>query len=101
MHSLFIVPAEHKGPFDEFANSLGNGGPALVLALSSTGQEPATHGWCGVSLSAEKEAEVQALIDAYPEMQVDWTRYDLSTNSNHPHTQLTARGLKLIQRNIF
>ena len=44
-HSLFIVPAAHRIPFDEFAIELGNDGPALVMALSANGQEPATHGW--------------------------------------------------------
>lgn len=83
-HSLFIVPAEHKAWFDAQADALGNGGPALVLALSPTGQAPATHGWCGVTLSAAKEAQVQVLLDAYPEMQVDWTRYDLAAQPEWP-----------------
>lgn len=83
-HSLFIVPAAHKAWFDAQANALGNDGPALVMALSPTGQAPATHGWCGVSLSAAKEAQVQVLLDAYPEMQVDWTRYDLAAQPQWP-----------------
>ena len=97
MHSLFIVPATHREPFNEFANALGNDGPALVLALSANGQAPATHGWCGVSLSAEKEAEVQALIDAHPEMQVAWTRYALGTDPGGPDQRAAELGLQRIQ----
>jgi len=96
-HSLFIVPAQHKTWFDDQANALGNDGPALVLALSENGQEPATHGWCAVSLSAEKEAEVQALLDAYPEMGVDWTRYDLGTDPGWPDQRAAELGLQRIQ----
>lgn len=96
-HSLFIVPVEHELPFNQFAYALGNDGPALVLALSPTGQAPATHGWCGVTLSAEKEAQVQALIDAHPEMQVDWTRYDLGTNPGWPDQRAAELGLQRIQ----
>ena len=96
-HSLFIVPATSAGPFNEFAYQLGNDGPALVMALSPTGQAPATHGWCGVSLSAEKEAEVQALIDAHPELQVDWTRYDLGANPGWPDQRAAQLGLQRIQ----
>jgi hypothetical protein len=96
-HSLFIVAAEHKAWFDQQAEALGNGGPALVLALSSSGQAPATHGWCAVSLSAEKEAEVQALFNAHPEMDVDWTRYDLSTDPGWPNQRAAELGLQRIQ----
>lgn len=96
-HSLFIVPAANKAWFDAEANALGNDGPALVLSLSPNGQAPATHGWCGVSLSAAKEAEVQALIDAHPEMQVDWTRYDLSKNPSWPDQRAAQLGLQRIQ----
>ena len=99
-HSLFIVPAQHKAWFDDQANALGNDGPALVLALSENGQEPATHGWCGVSLSADKEAEVQALIDAHPELQVDWTRYDLGTNPGWPTQRATQLGLQRIKNTL-
>ena len=97
MHSLFIVPAQHKAWFDAQAEALGNDGPALVLALSPTGQAPATHGWCGVTLSAAKESEVQALIDAHPEMQVDWTRYDLAANPGWPDQRAAELGLQRIQ----
>lgn len=96
-HSLFIVPVDQEIPFNGFANSLGNAGPALVLALSPNGQAPATHGWCGVTLSAAKEAEVQALLDAHPEMQVDWTRYDLGTNPGWPDQRAAQLGLQRIQ----
>ena len=96
-HSLFIVPVEHEPTFNQFAYALGNDGPALVLALSPTGQAPATHGWCGVTLSAAKEAEVQALLDAYPEMDVDWTRYDLSTDPGWPDQRAAELGLQRIQ----
>lgn len=96
-HSLFIVPVAHELPFNQFAYALGNDGPALVLALSPTGQAPATHGWCGVTLSAAKEAEVQALIDAHPEMQVDWTRYDLAAQPQWPDQRAAELGLQRIQ----
>jgi hypothetical protein len=95
-HSLFIVPAQHAGWFDDQADALGNNGPALVLALSANGQEPATHGWCAVTLSAEKEAEVQALIDANPDKQVDWTRYDLGANPGWPDQRAAQLGLERI-----
>lgn len=97
MHSLFIAPAEHKIWFDAQADALGNDGPALVLALSASGQEPATHGWCAVTLSAAKEAEVQALLNAYPEMDVDWTRYDLGTDPGWPDQRAAELGLQRIQ----
>jgi hypothetical protein len=96
-HSLFIVQADQEIPFNAFANSLGNDGPALVLALSPNGQAPATHGWCGVTLSAAKEAQVQALIDAHPEMDVDWTRYDLGTDPGWPDQRAAQLGLQRIQ----
>ena len=96
-HSLFIVPGQNKTWFDEQANALGNDGPALVLALSPTGQEPATHGWCGVTLSAAKEAEVQALLAANPERAVDWTRYDLGTDPGWPDQRAAELGLQRIQ----
>jgi hypothetical protein len=97
MHSLFIVQKSVKDWFNQQADAMGNDGPALVLALSPTGQAPATHGWCGVTLSAAKEAEVQALIDAHPEMDVDWTRYDLGTNPGWPDQRAGELGLQRIQ----
>jgi len=95
-HSLFIVPAANKAWFDAQAESLGNDGPALVLALSPNGQAPATHGWCGVSLSAAKEAQVQALIDANPSMNIIWRKYDLGAQPNYPDTVLAELGLQRI-----
>jgi len=99
-HSLFIVPAANKAWFDAQAEALGNDGPALVLALSANGQAPATHGWCAVSLSAEKEAEVQALLNAHPEMDVDWTRYDLSTDPGWPDQRAAQLGLQRIKNTL-
>ena len=95
-HSLFIVPAEHKAWFDDQANALGNDGPALVMALSPNGQAPSTHGWCGVSLSLEKETQVQALIDANPSMSVVWRKYDIGAQPNYPDVVLQELGLKRI-----
>jgi hypothetical protein len=96
-HSLFIAPLASKAWFDAQAEALGNDGPALVLALSPDGHQPATHGWCGVTLSAAKEAQVQALLEAYPEMQVDWTRYDLGTDPGWPDQRAAELGLQRIQ----
>lgn len=104
MHSLFIVSENVVDWFNQQSKNLGNGGDAITqLSLSETGLEPATHGWCAVALNDEQEAAVTELINTNPveAAGVNWTRYDLSTNSNHPHTQLTARGLKLIQRNMI
>jgi hypothetical protein len=50
-----------------------------------------------VSLSAAKEAEVQSLIDAHPEMQVDWTRYDLGVDPGWPDQRAAELGLQRIQ----
>jgi len=97
MHSLFIAPASSKAWFDQQAEALGNGGPALVLALSANGKEPATYGWCGVQLDAAQEAEVQAIIAANPDMQVDWTRYDMGQNPNHPDQRAAQLNLQRIQ----
>lgn len=97
MHSLFIVPAASAAAFNALANQLGNDGPALVMVLSPTGQAPATHGWCGVSLSAEKEVQVQALIEANPGLGVDWTRYDLGANPGWPDQRAAQLGLQCIQ----
>lgn len=97
MHSLFIAPATSKVWFDAQAEALGNGGPALVLALSASGQEPATHGWCGVQLSAEREAAVAELLKANPDKQVIWRTYDLSTQPDYPDSALAELGLKRIR----
>jgi len=99
-HSLFIVPAEHKAWFDDQANALGNDGPALVMALSPNGQAPATHGWCAVQLSPEKEQEVANLLAANPDKapSIDWTKYDLATQPGFPQQRLVQRGLKVIQK---
>ena len=97
MHSLFIVSKASAIAFNEFALQLGNDGPALVMALSPTGQAPATHGWCGVALSPEKEAQAQALIDANPGLGVDWTRYDLGANPGWPDQRASQLGLQRIK----
>ena len=96
-HSLFIVHKDDAAWFEARARELGNDGPALVMALSATGQAPATHGWCGVTLSAAKEAQVQALLDANPSRQVDWTRYDLGTQPQWPAQGAAELGLHRIQ----
>jgi len=101
MHSLFIIAAEVKDWFNQQAESLGNNGVAVAaLTLSASGNEPGTHGWCAVQLSAEKEQAVQALLDANPEKAalIDWTKYDLATNPTYPQMQLVARGLKVISK---
>lgn len=97
MHSLFIIAGDPSW-FNQQAEALGNNGVAVgALTLSATGNEPGTHGWCAVTLSAAKEAEVQALLDAYPEMQVDWTRYDLGTDPGWPDQRAAQLGLQRIQ----
>jgi len=95
-HFLFIVHKDAAGWFEARARELGNDGPALVMALSATGQAPATHGWCGVALSVAKEAQVQALLDANPERQVDWTRYNLGTQPQWPDQRAAELGLQRI-----
>ncbi|MBM4223658.1 MAG: hypothetical protein FJ167_02465 [Gammaproteobacteria bacterium] len=97
MHSLFIAPASSKEWFDQQAEALGNDGPALVLALSATSNSPATYGWCGVQLDAAQEAEVQAIIAANPGKQVDWTRYDMGQNPDHPDQRAAQLNLHRIQ----
>lgn len=101
MHSLFIVPAKHKVWFDGQADALGNGGPALVLALSANGQKPAECGWCGVALSVTKEAQVQILLDANPDKQVVWRKYDLDAQPNYPDLVLQELGLQRIVASII
>jgi len=98
MHSLFIVPGASAAWFNTQAEALGNGGPALVMALSANGQAPATHGWCGVTLSPEKRAAVAALMAANPDKDVDWTEYDLNTPNDWPGQRAAQLGLKRLQR---
>lgn len=101
MHSLFIIAAEVKDWFNQQAEALGNNGVAVSeLALSSTGNEPGTRGWCAVKLSAATEQAVTNLLNANPDKaaQIWWTQYDLSANPTHPQTQLVARGLKVISK---
>ena len=101
MHSLFIVPAANKAWFDGQANALGNDGPALVLALSVKGKAPAQWGWCGVTLSLEKEALVQVLIDANLDKNIIWRKYDLGTQPNYPDLVLQELGLKRIVTSVI
>ena len=97
MHSLFIIAADVRDWFNQQAEALGNNGVAVsALTLSATGNEPATHGWCGVSLSLEKETQVQALIDANPSMSVVWRKYDIGAQPNYPDVVLQELGLKRI-----
>ncbi len=101
MHSLFIVAAEVKDWFNQQAEALGNNGVAVVaLTLSATGNDPGTHGWCAVKLSAATEQAVTNLLNANPDKaaQIWWTQYDLSANPTHPQAQLVARGLKAISK---
>lgn len=101
MHSLFIIADGVRVWFNQRAESLGNNGVAVnVLTLSASGNEPATHGWCAVKLSAATEQAVTDLLAANPDKaaQIWWTKYDLSENPNHPQTQLVARGLKVISK---
>jgi hypothetical protein len=101
MHSLFIITAGVKDWFNQQAEALGNNGVAVAsLALSASGNEPGTHGWCAVKLSAATEQAVTDLLNANPDKaaQIWWTQYDLSANPTHPQTQLVARGLKVISK---
>lgn len=101
MHSLFIITAGVKDWFNQQAEALGNNGVAVAsLALSASGNEPGTHGWCAVQLSLEKEQSVQALLDANPDKatSIDWTKYDLATQPDFPQQRLAVRGLKVIQK---
>jgi hypothetical protein len=101
MHSLFIISAEVKDWFNARAQELGNNGIAVAsLALSASGNEPGTHGWCGVALIAEKEAQVKALIDANPGLGVDWTRYDLGTDPGWPDQRAAQLGLQRIKNTL-
>jgi len=101
MHSLFIIAEVVKDWFNQQAEALGNNGVAIgALTLSATGNEPGTHGWCAVKLSAATEQAVTDLLAANPDKaaQIWWTKYDLSANPTHPQTQLVARGLKVISK---
>jgi len=101
MHSLFIVPAISKTWFDNQASALGNSGSALVLALSANGQEPATHGWCAVKLSAENDAAVAALMAANPDKGIVWRKYDVGSQPDYPDAVLAELGLKRIVMSII
>jgi hypothetical protein len=101
MHSLFIIAAEVKDWFNQQAESFGNNGVAVAaLTLSSTGNEPGTHGWCAVSLSAATEQAVTDLLAANPgkSPSIDWSKYDLTTQPGFPQQRLVQRGLKVIQK---
>jgi len=101
MHSLFIIALEVRDWFNQQAEALGNNGNAVgTLNLSATGNEPATHGWCAVKLSAATEQAVTDLLAANPDKaaQIWWTKYDLASNPTHPQAQLVARGLKVISK---
>lgn len=100
-HSLFIVPAQHKTWFDSQAEALGNGGPALVMALSANGQEPATHGWCAVKLSEANDAAVSALIAANLDKGIVWRKYDVGSEPGYPDAVLAELGLKRIVKSII
>lgn len=97
MHHLFIVAQPNWEWFDDHARRMGNGGPALSLGLSATGQAPATHKACALPLSAAKAGEVQALLAANPERAVDWTQYDLGANPGWPDQRADELGLQRIQ----
>jgi hypothetical protein len=100
MHSLFIVSAISKTWFDDQASALGNGGSALVLALSANGQEPATHGWCAVKLSEANDVAVAALIAENPDKEIVWRKYDVGSQPGYPDTVLAELGLKRIVKSI-
>lgn len=102
-HSLFIVQATAKDWFNQQADALGNNGPAIgALCLSPDGTKPGTHGWCAVTLNAEREAAVTALLAANPDkaLLINWTQYDLAADPNWPQKQLAVRGLKMIPSEI-
>ncbi len=100
-HSLFIVPAQHKAWFDAQADALGNDGPALVMVLSHSGQEPATHGWCAVKLSEANDAAVAALMTANPDKEIVWRKYDVGSQPGYPDEVLAELGLKRIVKSII
>lgn len=96
-HSLFIAPAASEAWFNSAAEQLGNGGAALVMALSATGKEPATHGWCAVRLSPEKQEQVRALLEANPDKDVVWRPYSITEDPSFPDSVLQELGLKRVQ----
>jgi len=100
-HSIFVCPAESAPWFNAQANALGNGGTGLVLALSSTGQGPATHGWCAVKLSEANDAAVAALMAANPDKGIVWRKYDVGLQPGYPDTVLAELGLKRIVKSII
>lgn len=97
MHSLFIAPAASESWFNTQAEALGNNGTALVMCLSRDGQEPATHGWCGVTLSGAKEEAVRALLAKNKWRNIVWHTY---TDPAFPEQLLTTINLKLIQPDV-
>lgn len=101
MHSLFICKVENADWFNAQANALGNGGVALVLALSANGQEPATHGWCAVKLSEANDASVAALMAANPDKGIVWRKYDVGSQPGYPDTVLADLGLRRIVKSII
>lgn len=100
-HSLFIVTAANKDWFDAQAEALGNDGPALVMALSANGQDPATHGWCAVRLSEASDAAVAALMDANQDKKIVWRKYDVGSQPGYPDEVLAELGLQRIQRSMI
>ena len=99
-HSLFIAPAASETWFNAAAEQLGNGGTALVMALSANGKEPATHGWCAVRLSPEKQEQVRALLEANPDKDVVWRPYSITEDPSFPDTLLKQLKLKRIQFDV-
>jgi len=100
MQSLFICPATNANWFNDQADALGNGGSALVLALSVNGQEPATHGWCAVKLSEANDAAVAALMAANHNKGIVWRKYDVGSQPGYPDAVLAELGLKRIVRQL-
>ncbi|MEQ2008118.1 MAG: hypothetical protein ABMA26_15075 [Limisphaerales bacterium] len=97
-HSLFILPLAIADWFDAAADQLGNNGPAVVRCISASGKAPATHGWCGVALTEEKENEVAAFLASNPKRAalVTWVRYDLAKEPARPFGELKMLGLQVI-----
>lgn len=100
-HSIFICPSQSVAWFNDRANALGNGGAALVLALSVNGQEPATHGWCAVKLSEANDAAVAALMTANPDKGIVWRKYDVGSQPGYPDEVLAELGLQRIKKSMI